>query len=64
MLIEDIDREIVKAFEFSKNSPFPENIDWELQNYSPDTPLADKLLKDNQFKQFNSDQAETKPEPY
>ena len=64
-LLREIDQEIDQAFTFAKNSPFPDGIDWEDQNFSFESPLADKLLKDDdQFKQFNMDQAETRPEPY
>lgn len=60
-----IQREISSAFSFAKASPFPDDIDWEDQNYCKNTPKADALLKDiEKTGIFNHDQAETRPEPY
>ena len=64
-LLKDINSEIAEAFRFAKNSPFPNDTDWEDQNYCSKTPLADKLLKDETKSElFNQNQAETIPEPY
>ena len=64
-ILEDINKKIFEAFEFAKNSPFPKDTDWKNQNYSNETPLADKLLKDNtKSKQFDQDQPEAVLEPY
>ncbi|MDO8793549.1 MAG: thiamine pyrophosphate-dependent enzyme [Vicinamibacterales bacterium] len=35
---------IERCFEFAKSSPFPDTPDWNALNFSPDSPLADKLL--------------------
>lgn len=64
-ILDDINKEIVEAFKFAEESPFPNDTEWETQNYNNKSPLADKLLKDGSKPgQFNVDQAETIPEPY
>jgi len=64
-LLDSINKEISEAFDFAKDSPFPDDTDWKGQNYNHETPLADRLLKDNpRSEEFNQDQAETVPEPY
>jgi pyruvate dehydrogenase E1 component alpha subunit len=64
-MLNEVNKEIIDAFKFAKNSPFPDDTDWETQNYCPNSPLADKLLIDQtQIGQFKHDQAETMPEPY
>ena len=61
----EIDREISEAFKFAKNSPFPDNVDWERLNYCPDSPMADKLLQEDMTsKEFDKNQLETTPAPY
>lgn len=64
-LLSVINNEIAGAFEFAKNNPFPDAVDWESQNYSGESPLADKLLRDGaELWKFDQNQAETIPEPY
>lgn len=64
-MLSEINVEIAEAFKFAKNSPFPKEIDWENDNYSFDSPLADKLLKDYaQLGRFDHAQQETRPGPY
>ena len=63
-LICGIDREVEEAFTFGKNSPFPDEPDWEDLNFSSSTPLADKLLRDMEAFDFNQDQDELTPAPY
>ena len=60
-----IDKEIAKAFNYAKTSPFPDDIDYEKLNYCLDSPVADKLLQDEiGSKEFNNYQPETIPGPY
>lgn len=64
-MLGDIDAEIAEAFKFAKDSPFPDDTDWEGQNYCPETPLADRLLIDHtRLGQFDHNQAEAIPGPY
>lgn len=64
-MLEAINMEIAQAFRFAKASPFPEDSDWEDQNYNPASPAADRLLKDEEkTAAFDHGQAETRPEPY
>jgi pyruvate dehydrogenase E1 component alpha subunit len=63
-IIDDIDDEIADAFKFAKNSPFPNDTNWERLNYNLDSPLADKLLSETKPGEFNQDQADTTPRPY
>ena len=63
-LIADINNEISEAFDFAKNSKFPEIDDWNKLNYSSATPLADKLLKSAETGDFDENQQEAVPGPY
>lgn len=63
-LVKKIDEEIQGAFEFAKSSPFPDSPDWDLLNYSSDSPMADKLLADVESTNFDQNQAITIPAPY
>ena len=57
--------EVKEYFTFAKNSPFPNDIDWQLMNYSNESPLADKLLKEVKTETlFNHSQNEAKLGPY
>jgi pyruvate dehydrogenase E1 component alpha subunit len=60
----DIEEEITAAFAFAKSSPFPAEADWQALNYATQTPLADRLLVDEQAVGFNQYQAEAVPGPY
>ncbi len=62
--IKEIDDEIADAFTFAKESPFPDNTDWQILNYATATPLADKLLYETKSWEFDQDQADTIPGPY
>ncbi|MBU6178002.1 MAG: hypothetical protein KGO80_09605, partial [Bacteroidetes bacterium] len=48
--------EIEDAFAFAKESKFPTKTDWQLQNLNPKTPMADKLLKEIDIKNFDANQ--------
>lgn len=64
VIVDEIDREIAEAFEFSKKSRFPHVTSWSKLNYSTSSPLADKLLKDTSLGEFDQNQDDTVPEPY
>jgi pyruvate dehydrogenase E1 component alpha subunit len=59
-----IDEEIADAFAFAKASPFPPVPAWRETNYTPQTPLADRLLQDLEAGGFDQYQSETIPGPY
>lgn len=59
-----IDKEIEEAFTFGKNSPFPDEPDWDDLNLSSSSPLADKLLRDMEGLDFDQNQDELTPAPY
>ncbi len=65
-IIKIVDKEIAGAFDFAQLSRFMEEVDWYDQNYSTDSPLADKLLVeiDANDNEFNISQPETRPAPY
>jgi pyruvate dehydrogenase E1 component alpha subunit len=61
----EIEKEIEAAFDYAKKSPFPDDTDWESQNYEEKTPFADKLLKDGKkLSRFDQYQEDTRLEPY
>jgi pyruvate dehydrogenase E1 component alpha subunit len=62
--VREIDEEIRAAFAFAKASPFPSGARWREWNYSPHTPLADRLLHDMEAGRFDQYQAESIPGPY
>ena len=63
-LFRGIDKEIEEAFIFAKNSPFPDDTNWGTLNLNPASPLADKLLRDLEARDFDQDQDELIPGPY
>lgn len=63
-IIDEIDNEICDAFKFSKESPFPDNVDWPRLNYATATPQADKLLSEIKSEKFDENQPDTVPMPY
>jgi pyruvate dehydrogenase E1 component alpha subunit len=63
-LEQEIDCEIAKAFLFAKTSPFPAVENWGSLNYSDDSPLADRLLEENDAAQFDQNQLYSVPGPY
>ena len=63
-MLNEIREEIAEAFSFAKRSPFPSVTDWYDLNYSPSSPLADRLLHDIDTTTFNYDQADAVPAPY
>ena len=63
-IIGEIDKEIFEAFTFAKNSKFPDGINWEKMNYSTNSPLADRLLRDTELSKFNQNQEYAIPGPY
>ncbi len=63
-LVSAIDKEIEEAFTFAKNSPFPDELNWDTLNLNPASPLADKLLRDLEARDFDQDQDELIPAPY
>jgi pyruvate dehydrogenase E1 component alpha subunit len=63
-IIDEIDEEISDAFEFAKSSPFPSDTNWEKLNYCTDSPLADKLLHETKFGEFDKEQPDVIPQPY
>lgn len=48
----DIDR----CFQLAKSSPFPDAPNWETLNFSPESPLADKLLVEVELAKFDAHQ--------
>jgi pyruvate dehydrogenase E1 component alpha subunit len=60
----EVDEEVRAAFAFAKASPFPTGARWREWNYSPHTPLADRLLQDVEAGRFDQYQAEAVPGPY
>ena len=64
-MIADINDEITDAFSFAKNSPLPTVKNLLALNYSSSSPIADKLLiEENDMTKFNQDQAQSIPGPY
>jgi len=57
---------VSEAFEFARNSPFPNLSRSELEgcNFSNISPAADRLLKNDKNLHFNEEQAELIPGPY
>ncbi|MEO8165964.1 MAG: thiamine pyrophosphate-dependent enzyme, partial [Betaproteobacteria bacterium] len=48
--------DIDQCFKFAKTNPFPDAPDWRELNFSPDSPLADKLLIDMDHANFDAQQ--------
>jgi hypothetical protein len=63
-MVGEIDKEISEAFAFAKISKFPNVINWEKLNYSTNSPLADRLLRDTELSEFNQNQEDALPGPY
>jgi len=64
-IVNEIENEIVEAFKFAKNSPFPAEPNWEKLNWAQESPVADKLLHDGpQSEIFDQNQKDTIPQPY
>lgn len=63
-ITKEIDREITEAFSFSQKSAFPGVVNWQLANWSPDSPLADRLLQDVEAGIFDHAQKDAIPGPY
>ena len=63
-IIAEINAEIRDAFEFARNSPFPNISNWIELNYSTSSPMADKLLVETDLAEFNENQAYSIPGPY
>lgn len=63
-MISDINGEISDAFSFAKASPFPTVKNLVALNYSPESPIADKLLIESDMIKFNQDQPHCIPGPY
>ena len=63
-VVQEVDQEICEAFEFAKNSPFPNNLNFESFNWSHETPLADRYLRDEHQIKFAGNQSEVLPGPY
>jgi len=60
----EIAAEIVENFQFAKQSPFPEDLDWREANWMDSSPLADALLTEAERDVFDHGQAETRLGPY
>lgn len=58
------DAEIADAFAFAKSSPFPTPGEWAPMNCSPESPLADKLLRDFDWHAFDDSQAVVQAKGY
>jgi TPP-dependent pyruvate/acetoin dehydrogenase alpha subunit len=56
--------EITEAFAFARNSPFPDVPNWQALNESFASPLADRLLAEEDREEFDGHQRETLPGPY
>lgn len=63
-IVSEINDEIMDAFRFAKTSPFPTIKNLVAMNYSSSSPMADKLLIENDSLKFNQDQAQSIPGPY
>jgi pyruvate dehydrogenase E1 component alpha subunit len=63
-IISEIDKEICDAFAFAKISKFPNVLNWGKLNYSTNSLLADRLLRDIESTEFNQHQKDTIPIPY
>lgn len=63
-IVKEIDSEIADAFEFAKESKFPEITDWTSGNYHNQTPQADALLGEVSSSKFDQDQKDHVPAPY
>jgi len=61
---EEIAQEIAGCFEFAKTARFPEVTDWTRLNFASSSPLADRLLADEESMNFNPAQSEAKLAPY
>jgi pyruvate dehydrogenase E1 component alpha subunit len=59
-----IDAEIAAAFRFAKSSAFPEPAPWDAMNLRPDSPLADRLLRDLDWHAFDERQAVVQAKGY
>ena len=61
----EIATEIAENFKFAKESPFPDDANWQKLNYSDQTPMADKYLVEVESDgNFNHSQNEAKLGPY
>lgn len=60
----EIRSEIAECFAFAKTSPFPSEANWHSRNFSNSTPVADKLLAEEESAVFNPSQGEAKLAPY
>lgn len=56
ILAREVQSDIDRSFQFAKSSPFPGAPDWHALNFSPDSPLADKLLVDAELANFDANQ--------
>jgi hypothetical protein len=55
-ITKDINKEIKISFDYAKKSNFPNISSWQDLNISSSTPTADKLLKDYEEKDFDTNQ--------
>ena len=63
-LVCDVRREIDDAFAFAKASPFTDPIDWHSLNLCATSPLADRLLAEEDEYIFDGRQQDSIPGPY
>jgi pyruvate dehydrogenase E1 component alpha subunit len=63
-LLQEIDAEIAEAFRFAKTSAFPAPGPWAAMNCRPDSPLAEKLLRDIDWHAFDESQAVVQAKGY
>jgi pyruvate dehydrogenase E1 component alpha subunit len=62
--LEEISQEIYDSFSYAKNSEVPVHKDWKYLNTCPDQPLADKFLKEIEYKKYSSQQQTTQTKGY
>src|SRR5712692_6102704 len=55
---------IDRCFQFAKSSPFPDALDWNGLNLSPDSPLADKFLVEVELANFDAHQESKQAKGY
>jgi TPP-dependent pyruvate/acetoin dehydrogenase alpha subunit len=60
----ELQAEIDRAFVLAQDGPFPPVRDWRELNESSVSPLADKLLEEENRQDFDGEQRETLPGPY
>jgi len=62
--LQDTDREIAAALAFARSSPFPEGGDLAALNRNPRSPVAERMLPESTFGEFDQNQAPARLAPY